>query len=61
MPTYLINWTATVSGVARVDANNAEEAEQAFCHEADPPLDDCKVANVDVTHVDEADPGITWN
>lgn len=61
MPTYLISWTATVRGVARVDADNAQKAEQVFCEDAEPPLDDCRAEDVTVQNVDEAEPGVTWN
>lgn len=62
MPTYHVTWTAVVKGVTRVDADNAEEAEQALCHDGDPPLDDeCQITDVAVQHVEEAEPGVTWN
>ena len=60
MPTYLINWSATVRGVMRVDAENAQRAEQAFSDLGDPPLDDCRIEVVAIEHIDEADPGVTW-
>ncbi len=62
MPTYLITWTATVRGVTRIDANNADEAEKALSHSGSPPLDDqCEITFVEVAHVEEAEPGTTWN
>ena len=57
MPSYEITWTATVKGVTRIDADNPEEAEQALCHDADPPLDECEVSDVEVLAVDELTAG----
>lgn len=53
MPSYLVSWTATVKGVTRVDADNQEEAEQALCHDCDPPLGEGEVSDVDVTSIEE--------
>jgi hypothetical protein len=60
MPTYHVTWTAGLRGHSRVDANNADDAAQMFL-DAEPQLGpEMTVSEIEVVHVEEADPGITW-
>lgn len=53
MPTFQISWTARVTGVTRVEADNADEAEQALCHDTDPPVAEADLSDVEVLGVEE--------
>ena len=63
MPTYFVTWTATVRGCTRIDAENADDAEHMLLSTEPLPFEPRAdvVASLDVTDVEHAVPGTTWN